>query len=78
MDEFKKIKADDVMVKFLTGSKGKYPLRRILRKLFPNTMKKFIGRSFTRKQILLNLYALGSDRNREDVLTIWQYVLTRQ
>lgn len=75
MDEFKKIKADDVMIKFLTGSKGKYPFRRVLSKVFPKTMKKYVGNSFTRRQTLLNYFIMKSDRTREDMLAIWQYVL---
>ena len=75
MDEFKKIKADDVMTRFLAGSKGKYPFRRVLGKLFPKTMKKYVSHSFTRRQAILNLHVLGSDRTREDMLAIWQYVL---
>ncbi len=75
MDEFMKIKVDDVMTKFLAGLKGQYPFRRLLSKLFPKTMKKFVGRSFTKRQTLLNYFIMRSDRAREDMLAIWQYVL---
>lgn len=76
MDEFMKIKSDDVSAKFLPGSKGKYPFRRVLCKLFPKTMKKFVRNSFTRRQTLLNYFIMKSDRTREDMLAIWQYILT--
>lgn len=78
MDEFMKIKADDVLFKFLASSKGKYPFRRVFGRLFPKTMKKYVVKSFTRHQNLLNLFILSSDRTREDMLAIWQFVLMKK
>ena len=75
LEEYKKVKADDILLRQITASKGMYPLRRVLNKLFPTQMEKFVVRSFLRRHVLLNLYAMRSDRVREDVLAMWEYVL---
>lgn len=75
LEEYKKVKADDILLRQVSASKGMYPLRRVLCKLFPRQMEKFVGKSFLRRHVLLNLYAMRSDRVREDVLAMWEYVL---
>lgn len=75
LEEYKNIKVRDILLRQLAASKGLYPLRRVLSKLFPKQMVKYVAKSFLRQHVLLNLYAVRSDRVREDVLAIWEYVL---
>ena len=75
LDEYKKVKADDILLRQLSASKGLFPLRRILKKLFPKLMERYVCSSYSRRHILLNLYPVRSDRIREDVHAIWEYML---
>lgn len=75
LKEYQSIKSKDMMYKYVSASKGFYPLRRVMLKLFPSMMRKYAVRSFSRHQILLTLHALESERTREDMTVLWKFVL---
>jgi poly-gamma-glutamate synthesis protein (capsule biosynthesis protein) len=76
MGEYTKIKVNDILLRQISASKGLYPFRRILSKFFPHLLGKYLPNSFSRRHVLLNLYTVKSDRLREDMLAIWEYILT--
>ena len=76
MGEYTKIKVNDILLRQISASKGLYPFRRILSKFFPHLLEKYLRNSFSRRHVLLNLYTVKSDRLREDMLAIWEYILT--
>lgn len=77
LEEYQRIKSKDILYKYVSASKGFYPLRRVMLKLFPTMMRKFVVHSFSRHQILLTLHSMEHDRTREDMIVIWKYLLTK-
>lgn len=75
IEEYKRQKADEIMNKFLLAAKGTSYVSRFCLKFFPNYYKRTLDKSYTRKQILLNLCVVGQDRRNEDMFYVWQYLL---
>lgn len=75
LEEYKRLKVDEIMDKFLLAAKGTSLISRFSLKFFPNIYKRNLSNSYTRKQILLNLSVVGQDRRNEDMLYVWQYLL---
>ena len=56
------------------ASKGRYPLMRILNRLFPH-FAKHPESTYTVAQILRNFNVLQGERRREDMYYVWKHLL---
>lgn len=75
IEEYKRVKVDEIMNKYLLAAKGTSIVSRLCLKFFPNYYMNRHARSYTRKQILMNLCVVGQDRRNEDMGYVWQYLL---
>lgn len=76
IDQFTKVKVEEIMRKYLIAAKGDYPLRKITRRLFPNSVK-HPESTYTFTQILYNFNILQGERRREDMYYVWKYLLDK-
>ena len=74
IEQFTKLKVEEIMRKYLVAAKGKYPFRRIIRLLIPNSAK-HPEKTYTLPQLLRNLNAFQGERGSEDMYYVWKYLL---
>lgn len=74
IEQFTKLKAGDIMRKYLIAAKGNYPLQRITRRLFPNSFM-HPEHTYSLTQILRNINIVQCERTREDMFYVWKYIL---
>lgn len=74
IEQFTKLKVDEIMQKYIIAAKGGYPLRRITKHLFPNSVK-HPESTYNFAQIMRNYNVLQGERRREDMYYVWQYLL---
>lgn len=72
---YKEIKSDDILYTHISAAKGKYPMRRIIRKLFPQYYKKTLGKNYTKEQLMFNMNVVKGERRKEDMFYVWNYLL---
>lgn len=72
--QYSELKIKEIMPKYLFAMKGRYPLRSILNRLWPH-YRKNIWKSYTSKQMLINLRLMNDERRREDLYYVWKYLL---
>lgn len=73
IEQFTKLKVEEIMQKYLLAAKGNYPLRRITKRLFPNSVK-HPELYYTFDNILRNYNVLLGERRREDMFFVWKYL----
>lgn len=76
IDQFTKLKVEEIMQRYLLSSKGDYPLRRVTRRLFPNSIK-HPEVAYDYSQLLRNFDVLQGERRREDMYYVWLYLLKK-
>ena len=72
--EYQKLKVGEIMKKYLVASKGGFPFRRIINRLFPSVVRS-PEQTYTFAQVLRNYNALQGERRREDMYYVWKYIL---
>lgn len=75
---FQQQKVDEIMSKYIVAAKGQSFISRIIYRLSPKRLKDYLIKSYSRKQILINLCAIGQDRRNEDMLAVWRYMLDQK
>jgi len=73
--QYQKIKAREIMNRYLCAAKGSFPFRRVVLKFFPSKVRRNLYKSYSRYQILMNIHAMEHDRTNEDMLAAWKYIL---
>lgn len=74
IEQFTKLKVEEIMQKYLVAAKGNYPLRRITKRLIPDSAK-HPEHFYTKPQILRNLNFFQGERGSEDMYYVWKYLL---
>lgn len=74
IEQYTKLKLEEIMPKYLAASKGNYPLMHLTRRLFPKYTK-YPESTYTFAQILRNFNVLQGERRREDMYYVWKYLL---
>lgn len=74
IEQFTKLKVEEIMRKYLAAAKGNYPLRRITRLLIPDSAK-HPEHFYTMPQLLCNLKFFQGERGSEDMYYVWKYLL---
>ncbi|UKK49479.1 CapA family protein [Prevotella sp. E9-3] len=74
IEQYSKVKVEEIMRMFLVAAKGSYPLRRITRRLFPNSVK-HPEHTYTLPQMLRNFNLVQGERTSEDMYYVWKYLL---
>ena len=72
--EYEKLKVEEIMQKYLVAAKGRYPLQRITKRLFPDSVN-HPEKTFSFNQILRNYNVLQGERRREDMYYVWHFIL---
>ena len=74
IEEYQKLKAGEIMQKYLMASKGCFPFMRIIKHLFPSVVRN-PEQTYNSSQILRNFNVLQGERRREDMYYVWKYIL---
>ena len=74
IEQYTKLKVEEIMRKFLVAAKGCYPLRRITKRIFPNSVE-HPEQTYNLSQLLRNFNLLQGERTREDMYYVWKYLL---
>jgi poly-gamma-glutamate synthesis protein (capsule biosynthesis protein) len=74
IEQFTKLKVEEIMQKYLLAAKGSFPLLRIMKCLFPSVIK-HPESTYSFAQILRNYNVLQSERRGEDMYYVWKYLL---
>ncbi len=74
IERYKQLKVEEIMNEYLSAAKGKYPLRRLIRRLFPSSFK-HPEQTYNIRQILRNIEVVKGERRQEDMYYVWQYIL---
>lgn len=72
--EYQKLKVDEIMNKYLIASKGGFPFRRIIKRLFTSVIE-HPEQTFHYGDVLRNYSVLQGERRREDMYYVWKYIL---
>lgn len=75
IQQYKALKPDVLIDKYLTSYKGHTFCQRMLQKLFAKKYQYSIQHSYTKDQIMRNMFTLQSDRINEDMQYVWLRVL---
>jgi poly-gamma-glutamate synthesis protein (capsule biosynthesis protein) len=74
IEQFTKLKVEEIMRKYLFAAKGNYPLRRISKRLIPDSAK-HPEHFYTLPQLLRNFNSFQGERGNEDMYYVWKYLL---
>lgn len=74
IEEYQKLKVGEIMNKYLLASKGSFPFRRLIKRLFPSVIT-HPENTFAFGQVLRNYNVLQGERRREDMYYVWKYIL---
>lgn len=74
IEQFTKLKVEEIMRKYLLAAKGNYPLRRISKRLIPDSVK-HPEHFYTLPQLLRNFNFFQGERASEDMYYVWKYLL---
>ena len=74
VEEYQKLKVNEIMNKYLIAAKGGFPFRRIIKRLFPSLIT-HPERTYAYGQVLRNYNVLQGERRREDMYYVWKYIL---
>lgn len=74
IEQFTKLKVEEIMRKFLVAAKGCYPLRRITKRIFPNSVK-HPEQTYSLSQMLRIFNIVQGERTSEDMYYVWKYML---
>ncbi len=74
IEQFTKLKVEEIMRKCLLAAKGNYPLRRISKRLIPDSVK-HPEHFYTLPQLLRNFNFFQGERGNEDMYYVWKYLI---
>jgi poly-gamma-glutamate synthesis protein (capsule biosynthesis protein) len=74
VEEYQKLKVGEIMQKYLVASKGGFPFRRLIKRLFPSVIK-HPEKTYAFGQVLRNYNVLQGERRREDMYYVWKFIL---
>ena len=76
--EYERVKAADIMSKYLMAFKGNSIWNRMMLRLFPKRYKDYLLNTYTKRQILINQTVVNQDRRQEDMRFVWNYIVKKR
>lgn len=74
IEQYTKQKVEEIMRSYLIAAKGDFPLRKITKRLFPNSVK-HPESTYSFNHMLCNISVLQGERTSEDMYYVWKYLL---